>query len=156
MSFAHAYRVCRPSMGSPRVRIACVACCAACFCCPKSAENRRLLLIFTRNVHFQRSEIGGLSLFNSSVHQRFFEFKRTSNPATSCSDIFRFAQRTLADCTRFSVRATRRNFKKFAILSRDLAQNCHDVDAGHALLYAVRQQRRQLLVRMCVSIAVAA
>ena len=35
---------------------------------PKSAENRRLLLIFTWNVHFQRSEIGGLSPFNSSVH----------------------------------------------------------------------------------------
>ena len=30
------------------------------------------------------------------------------------------------------------------------------VDAGHALLYSVRQQRRQLRVRMRVSIAVAA
>ena len=56
------------------VCVACVACCVACFCCPKSAENRRLLLIFTWNVHFQRSEIGGLSPFNSSVHHGIGRF----------------------------------------------------------------------------------
>ena len=67
-------RVLRVLLVLSALRAPCVMRCVAFFCFPKSAENHRLLLIFTWNVHFQRSEIGGLSPFNSSVHQRFCVF----------------------------------------------------------------------------------
>ena len=49
------------------------------------------------------------------------------------SEVMRFAQRTLAECTHFSVRAARRNSGKFAILSHDFGLKLRDLDTGRAL-----------------------